>query len=170
MKWIKVIFINFLVLFMLLIVSEIGIRLAWTLRSCINNTCDFSRITNLRVRTIPNAASIGLSQYDAKLGYIPRPNFSGILNFPELGYYSVVVNIDERSFRKNNLLGLTQKPQILAVGDSLTFGDQVSDVETWPSCLQKKLGKGVVNAGVFGYGAAQALSEQKTNLKLIHMS
>jgi hypothetical protein len=46
---------------------------------------------------------------------------------------------------------------VLVVGDSFTFGDQVSDDETWPACLEATLHRGVDNGGVFGYGAAQAL-------------
>jgi hypothetical protein len=53
---------------------------------------------------------------------------------------------------------------ILAVGDSFTFGAQVSDNETWPACLERKLGRGVDNGGVVGYGAAQAL--RRASLKL----
>jgi hypothetical protein len=43
------------------------------------------------------------------------------------------------------------------VGDSFTFGDQVSNHETWPACLERKTGTGVANAGVFGYGGAQSV-------------
>jgi len=50
------------------------------------------------------------------------------------------------------------------VGDSFTFGDQVSDNETWAACLERKLGRGVDNGGVFAYGAAQAL--RRASLKL----
>lgn len=45
---------------------------------------------------------------------------------------------------------------ILAVGDSYTFGDEVSDWETWPAQLQKLSGRRVINGGVFGYGIDQA--------------
>jgi hypothetical protein len=39
-----------------------------------------------------------------------------------------------------------------------------SDNETWPACLERKLGRGVDNGGVMGYGAAQAL--RRASLKL----
>jgi hypothetical protein len=45
----------------------------------------------------------------------------------------------------------------VVVDDSFTFGDQVSDDETWPACLEATLHRGVDNGGVFGYVAAQAL-------------
>lgn len=53
--------------------------------------------------------------------------------------------------------------QILAVGDSFTFGDAVQRQEAWPAQLEERLrrdGAGsveVVNAGVPGYGTAQAM-------------
>ena len=45
---------------------------------------------------------------------------------------------------------------ILAVGDSFTFGTQVSDRDTWPAQLEKLSGRKVINGGVFGYGIDQA--------------
>jgi hypothetical protein len=44
---------------------------------------------------------------------------------------------------------------ILAVGDSFTFGDWVSDWETWPAQLEKLSGRRVINGGVGGYGIDQ---------------
>jgi hypothetical protein len=54
---------------------------------------------------------------------------------------------------------------ILAVGDSFVFGDQVSDAETWPAILEKRLNRRVVNGGVSNYGTAQAVlrAEQLLN-------
>jgi len=57
---------------------------------------------------------------------------------------------------------------VLVVGDSFTFGEQVSDNETWPACLERKLGRGVDNGGVSGYGTAQAL--RRASLKLAEKS
>jgi len=44
---------------------------------------------------------------------------------------------------------------ILAVGDSFTFGDEVTDPETWPAQLQAITGRLVLNGGVSGYGFDQ---------------
>jgi hypothetical protein len=44
---------------------------------------------------------------------------------------------------------------ILAVGDSYTFGYDVSDSETWPAQLEKLSGRRVINGGVDGYGVDQ---------------
>jgi hypothetical protein len=51
------------------------------------------------------------------------------------------------------------------VGDSFTFGDQVSADETWPACLEATLHRGVDNGGVFGYGAALRRALLKLNEK-----
>ena len=58
-----------------------------------------------------------------------------------------------------------QKPKdklrILILGDSFTFGDEVSDNETWPAVLEKIANKKVVNGGVFGYGIDQSFLRMK---------
>ena len=46
-------------------------------------------------------------------------------------------------------------PIVLAVGDSYTYGEEVSDDESWPAFLQTKLARPVVNGGVSGYGFDQ---------------
>lgn len=51
-----------------------------------------------------------------------------------------------------------EKPRILVLGDSFTFGDEVSDDETYPHFLQQMLpGTEVINFGVHGYGHDQML-------------
>jgi hypothetical protein len=45
---------------------------------------------------------------------------------------------------------------IVAVGDSYTFGDQVSDRDTWPAALERLSGIQTLNGGVFGYGLDQS--------------
>jgi len=48
--------------------------------------------------------------------------------------------------------------RILTFGDSFTFGDEVSDDETWSSFLEKLLpGSEVINFGIHGYGHDQML-------------
>jgi hypothetical protein len=41
------------------------------------------------------------------------------------------------------------------VGDSFTFGEQVSDWETWPAQLEELSRRRVINGGVLGYGMDQ---------------
>ena len=50
------------------------------------------------------------------------------------------------------------KKRILVIGDSFTFGDGVSDEETYSSYLERLLGNAeVINMGVHGYGHDQML-------------
>jgi hypothetical protein len=94
------------------------------------------------------------SQYDAQLGWMPREGFSGKENA-----WGTEVTIGEHGVRSNGpeaiALGGEARP-ILAVGDSFTFGDAVSDHETWPALLEQRLQQPVVNGGVFGFGVDQS--------------
>lgn len=100
------------------------------------------------------------SVYDPLLGYIPRPSYSGSENA-----WGTQVTIDERGLRSNGSANglangsgsVTPPVDVLAVGDSFTFGDEVSDHESWPAQVSAMLGVEVANAGVFGYGLDQSV-------------
>jgi hypothetical protein len=93
------------------------------------------------------------SQYDPQLGWVPKAGACG-----EENVWRTTVSIDEQSIRSNGehqiKLNAGDRP-ILVVGDSFTFGDQVSDDQTWPAVLESLLQKKVINGGVFGYGVDQ---------------
>jgi hypothetical protein len=59
----------------------------------------------------------------------------------------------EVPYKKNK-----DKFRILFIGDSFTFGEDVSDRDTYPEILQRKLGDKyeVINLGVHGYGLGQS--------------
>jgi GNAT superfamily N-acetyltransferase len=98
------------------------------------------------------------SAYHPQLGYVPRPGFVSGEN-----RWGTQVSIDERSLRRNVFGGVAAVAfpptvrGVLAVGDSFTFGDQVSDHETWPARLEQHLRRPVWNGGVFGYSFAQTV-------------
>ena len=83
--------------------------------------------------------------HDDSLGYRPRP-----------GHAEPGLTIDGDGFRGSDPTppGRLEAP-LLAVGDSFTFGDGVSDRETWPAQLQRLSGHRVLNGGVSGYGFDQ---------------
>jgi lysophospholipase L1-like esterase len=92
-------------------------------------------------------------RHDAMLGWTPRPTSSSRRNV-----WGTVVTIGPDGLRSNG----GPPPAgpgglVLAVGDSFTFGDQVSDSETWPALLEQRSGLQVLNAGVFGYGLDQTV-------------
>jgi len=165
-RWTKIVVVNLLVFFFLLIVVEILLRSVWTVRSCIKSECDFSQIAGLKVQNIDRATYIGWTRFDALLGYVPREGFSATMNaFP---WHGGKLTIRKDGFRSNGSEPPPLPAEVLVVGDSFTFGDQVSDNETWPACLERKLGRGVDNGGVTGYGTAQAL--RRASLKLAEKS
>jgi hypothetical protein len=91
------------------------------------------------------------SQYDPMLGWAPKPTLSNNNNF-----YHTIVSIDQNGFRPCKPINNIKNFTILAIGDSFTYGYEVSDYESWPSYLQETSGCKVVNAGVFGYGVDQS--------------
>jgi hypothetical protein len=90
--------------------------------------------------------------FDPLLGWIPRPGTSGQDNI-----WGTEVTILEDGIRANghSTIGWDHPNGgvILAVGDSFTFGDEVSDSESWPAWLERHSGRAVVNGGVFGWSS-----------------
>jgi hypothetical protein len=89
---------------------------------------------------------------DDRLGYVPRAGAVSRAN-----QWGTTITIDAHGLRSNGPLPPPSGRRVVAVGDSFTFGDQVSDHETWPAYLQERLWQPVLNAGVFGYSLAQAI-------------
>lgn len=98
------------------------------------------------------------STYHPLLGYVPRPGYRGITE------RRTRVTINSLSLRQNRTDEADHRRQyvILAVGDSYTFGDEVSDEETWPAQLERITGLPVANGGVFGYGLDQIVLRAET--------
>jgi hypothetical protein len=94
--------------------------------------------------------------YDPSKGWIPQPNLRDVRVFD-----NKILNTNSKGVRgkkdfprpKNK-----EKIRILILGDSFTFGDEVSDNETYSSYLQEMLPHAeVINMGVHGYGHDQML-------------
>ncbi len=98
-------------------------------------------------------------KYDPTLGWIPNAGIR-IVNGKT---YSV--NKDSTRLNGTNRKFPTDKNQILAVGDSFTFGHNVSDSDAWPAQLENEIGRSVVNGGVFGYGLDQIILRSKSLYK-----
>jgi hypothetical protein len=82
------------------------------------------------------------------LGHVPNPGFQGI------GSANSRVTIGDDGLRYTGEV-TSGTCTILAVGDSYTYGEEVSDAEAWPAQLQTLTGRPVLNGGVSGYGLDQ---------------
>ncbi|MFO1157723.1 MAG: GDSL-type esterase/lipase family protein [Reyranellaceae bacterium] len=99
----------------------------------------------LDARTVLAERDSGRYMHDDRLGYAPRA-----------GYAAPGITIDGDGLRRSGGPAAARAP-ILAVGDSFTFGDEVTDPETWPAQLQQITGRRVLNGGVSGYGFDQTV-------------
>jgi hypothetical protein len=92
------------------------------------------------------------AKFDVELGWVPKQDVQAIPNT-----WGTTVTILNEGIRSNGSGELRDGADpILAIGDSFTFGEQVSDWETWPAQLEQLLGRKVINGGVSGYGIDQA--------------
>jgi hypothetical protein len=91
-----------------------------------------------------------LYKYDPEFGWLPKEGQMGSL---------VTVSADGVRSNGNGEPG-DATGTILAVGDSYTFGDQVSDRDTWAQ-LEELSGRRVINGGVSGYGIDQSFMRAK---------
>ncbi|MBU3693629.1 MAG: hypothetical protein FGM40_02225 [Rhodocyclaceae bacterium] len=148
-------------LVLLLMFAELGLRVLKVAGSCTSGqACDYHWVSQLQVRSLAEKAGrkVGFSAIHPVLGYVPAAGFDDVLD--SHGWGGKRLTIGPEGFRDNGN-GLAGPKRILTVGDSFTFGDQVSNHETWPACLERKTGIAVANAGVFGYGGAQSVLRAK---------
>lgn len=94
--------------------------------------------------------------YDPSKGWILKPNLRDMKVFGDK-----VLNTNSKGFRGKKdfpYIKNKEKLRILILGDSFTFGDEVSDDETYSHYLQEILPyTEVINLGVHGYGHDQML-------------
>ena len=164
MSWIRICSINFIVMFGFLVFLETAIRLADVAKTCIIGDCAVSRLNPFQNNTSFGSKYIGISRFDKTTGYAPTENFDQVITAH--AWRDKSVTITNEGFRINKEVISRINGSILAVGDSFTFGSQVSNDETWTSCLQDHLQIRVDNAGVFGYGVGQSILRAKYFQKL----
>jgi hypothetical protein len=126
---------------LLLLVLEVGLR-------AYHGKWEYK---NLRIPN-PPLMSDSVHTFDAELGWVPKQNAQ------TTNVWGATVTTLKDGIRSNGsgeVRDGTDDP-ILAVGDSYTWGDQVSDWETWPAQLEKLTGRRVINGGVAGYGIDQS--------------
>ncbi|CAB1075344.1 hypothetical protein JY97_00980 [Alkalispirochaeta odontotermitis] len=98
---------------------------------------------------------------DPELGWVRKPNTGGTKKGSSASGITYIINGE--GARKNP--GFEHlSPVLLAVGDSYTFGRQVSDNQTWPHFVSRELNVNTLNFGVGNYGLDQALLFVKRQL------
>lgn len=101
-------------------------------------------------------------QYDARLGWTPKPG-----DYTDSNYWGKTLTIADQGIRLNgSVKAAPNRPAILVVGDSFTFGSQVGDEETWPAVLQELSGRRAINGGVFAYGLDQSVLRAEVLVEL----
>ncbi|MBW2294080.1 MAG: hypothetical protein JRG89_07915 [Deltaproteobacteria bacterium] len=99
--------------------------------------------------------------FDPALGYLPTPGASA-----HNPIWNTTAHIGWDGVRSNGEQQPTPKGvPLIVVGDSFTYGDEVDDRGTWPSELERLLGRPVINGGVFGYGLDQAVLRSEVLLE-----
>ena len=143
------IFIVLISIFIILIIIEAGTRIYYS--QPLFSFIDYRGNTlNLHKSGLP-------IKFHKILGWIPPPGYSSNNNM-----WGTEVTILNDGIRSNgNNLRLESSQSVLAVGDSFTFGDEVSNNETWPAILERLIKRPVINAGVFAYGTDQAFLRLK---------
>lgn len=103
-----------------------------------------------------------LFQPDAKAGYTLRPGFRGreIAPWRE---FDVEVRVDGRGLRDHAHVA-PERPRVLVLGDSMSFGEGVGAEDSWPAVLEHALGVRVYDGGVPGYGSPQMRARMATLL------
>lgn len=95
-----------------------------------------------------------------ELGWVPAPKLR------KLKLNGVRINTNSAGMRgaREYPLERTGAPRLVAVGDSFTFGQCVTDAESFPGRLEQLLpGSEVLNLGVMGYGHDQALQRLRVH-------
>jgi len=96
------------------------------------------------------------SIFDPNRGWAVKPNLHNVPVFKDQ-----LLNTNSKGLRGKSEYAYVKTPgkiRILVLGDSFTFGDEVSDDETYPHYLQALLPQSeVLNFGVYGYGHDQML-------------
>jgi lysophospholipase L1-like esterase len=107
-----------------------------------------------------------LFQADPVSGYTLRPGFRGREIAPD-GEFDTDATIDGDGLRDHRHTA-PPRPLILALGDSMTFGEGVPADRTWSATLERAGGVRVENSGVPGYSTRQMAGRARRLIPLLH--
>jgi hypothetical protein len=157
----RTILINLIVFCGLVLFLELSYR-TWLYFSSCDTVChNIAFITKLDA--FNRITDYGFTAPNQILGYSPA---DGTFKIREPGWNGATITIRQGVRVNPNFEPASAGGAILAVGDSFVFGDQVSDDETWPALLERRLNRRVVNGGVSGYGPVQGVLRAEQLLKV----
>ena len=107
-----------------------------------------------------------LFQPDPESGYTLRPGFKGREIAPG-NEFEVAAVVDARGLR-DHPHAAPPTPAVLAVGDSMTFGEGVPADRSYSAVLERQSGVRVYNAGVPGYSSGQMLIRLRRLVPTLH--
>lgn len=159
----KVLKINILYLFTLLLIIEVGIYSTFFLVKFNQVKSPFllkfsQDIYFQYLRNIPSF-QMGLGKYDPDLFYTLKPSNSN--SHSVRPSYAVNSNIEFSNTYKINSQGIRDDeisldfPEIIILGDSHTMGWGVEEDETFSNLLEQKMEKKILNTGIVSYGTAR---------------
>jgi hypothetical protein len=123
-----------------------------------------SRAIRLRdLALVAGSVALTLALFEASLQLLVglgavrsyRSMYAGVIDDPELVWRfrpRAYAEIDDRGYRNPEAL---VKADIVAIGDSQTYGYNAFSQDSWPGQLARMTGKRVYNMGVGGWGPAQ---------------
>ncbi len=145
-------------MFLAVLVSELLLRFAFT-QPFLLSRLDASEAANyyrwVAMRRNKQAFTYGFDAYSPELGWLSKAN---LRDFPAFDRKTVSTNKDGLRGTNDFAADPDPRPRVLFLGDSFTFGDEVSDDETFCHYLQQmRPDLEIVNMGVHGYGHDQML-------------
>jgi lysophospholipase L1-like esterase len=121
-------------------------------------------LLSVELQQIVQADPYNLGIAHPYIGYLHGPNKTFVIAGKD---FRATNHTDGYGFR--NIWPWPEKAEIVALGDSVTFGYGVEDAQAWPALVAKKLSHNrVINLGLIGSGAQQYLRVYETFGSRLH--
>jgi len=164
MKTLKIIFVNFVLLFIMALFTEISFRSYKAITK--EDKDDYRRKNWAGRKNVTNEILDWFSDFDQmKKEHIFRyyPNTSYITK----AFSSKTINTDRHGFRRTPSHTIVKKNKVHIFGGSTVFGWGVNDNNTIPSIFQRLSGTQTKNFGVMTYRSRQDLNHLLNNFDYI---
>ncbi len=100
---------------------------------------------------------------DYGLMYVPGMLKSPTLHDSVLHLHHVTTSISPEGLRSSHRI---EQCHVAALGDSFTYGAEVTDGATWPDLLEGRIGECVLNFGIFGAGPMEEFEAFRYHMRL----